>query len=111
MPKVKIVGMEKLQKKLRKNVGMEEVKNTVRKHGSQLEVKAQRNAPIDTGNLRRSVGLEIRGNGLTAESEATAEYAGYVEYGTRYMKAQPYMRPAFEEQKAKFRNDMKKLTR
>ena len=28
MPKVKIVGMEKLQKKLRKNVGMEEVKNT-----------------------------------------------------------------------------------
>lgn len=103
--------MEKLQKKLRKNVGMEEVKNTVRKHGSQLEVKAQRNAPIDTGNLRRSVGLEIRGNGLTAESEATAEYAGYVEYGTRYMKAQPYMRPAFEEQKAKFRNDMKKLTR
>ncbi len=28
MPKVKIVGVEKLQKKLRKNVDMEEVKHT-----------------------------------------------------------------------------------
>ncbi len=101
MPKVKIVGVEKLQKKLRKNVDMEEVKKVVRHNGAEMQAKVQRNAPIDTGNLRRSVGLEIRDNGLTAESEATAEYAGYVEYGTRYMKAQPYMRPAFEEQKDK----------
>ena len=111
MPKVKIVGVEKLQKKLRRNVAMEDVKKVVGHNGAEMQAKAQRNAPIDTGNLRRSVGLEIRDNGLTAESEATAEYAGYVEYGTRYMKAQPYMRPAFEEQKTKFKNDMKKLTR
>ena len=91
MPKVKIVGAEKLQKKLRRNVAMEDVKKVVRHNGAEMQAKAQRNAPIDTGHLRRSVGLEMRDNGLTAESEATAEYAGYVEYGTRYMKAQPYI--------------------
>lgn len=111
MPKIKIVGVEKLQKKLRECVTMNDVKKVVRHNGAEMQAKAQRKAPIDTGHLRRSVGLEMRDNGLTAESEATAEYAEYVEYGTRYMKAQPYMRPAFEEQKTKFRNDMKKLTR
>ncbi len=158
MPKIKIVGAEKLQAKLKKNMTMNDVKHIVRHNGTELQAKAQRNAPIDTGNLKRSIGLEINdsgltaeseataayagrhngtelqakaqrnapidtGNlkrsigleindsGLTAESEATAAYAGYVEYGTRFMNAQPYMKPAFEEQKIKFRNDMKKLMR
>lgn len=111
MPKVKIVGVEKLQKKLRRNATMEDVKKVVRHNGAEMQAKAQRNAPIDTTHLRRSVGLEMRDNGLTAEVEPTAEYAAYVELGTRYMKAQPYLKPAFEEQKTKFRNDMKKLTR
>ena len=128
MPKVKIVGVEKLQKKLRRNVAMEDVKHMVRKHGSQLEANAKRKAEFKghyewskekggevfvkpSGNLKRSIGLEMKGNGMTAEVEPTVEYAAYVELGTRYMKAQPYLKPAFEEQKTKFRNDMKKLTR
>ena len=111
MPKIKIVGAEKLQAKLKKNKTMNDVKHIVRHNGTELQAKAQRNAPIDTGNLKRSIGLEINDSGLTAESEATAAYAGYVEYGTRFMNAQPYMKPAFEEQKIKFRNDMKKLMR
>lgn len=105
------MGTEKLRAKLKKNATMNDVKRVVRKHGAELQAKAQRNAPIDTGNLKRSIGLESRDGGLTAESEATAAYAGYVEYGTRFMNAQPYLKPAFEEQKAKFKNDMKKLTR
>ena len=48
---------------------------------------------------------------MTAEVEPTVEYAGIRGLGTRYMKAQPYLKPAFEEQKTKFQNDMKKLTR
>lgn len=128
MPKVKIVGVEKLEKKLRKNVTMEGVKKAVRHNGVQLEEKAKRKAEFKghyewskekggevfvkpSGNLKRSIGLEMKGNGMTAEVEPTVEYAAYVELGTRYMKAQPYLKPAFEEQKTKFRNDMKKLTR
>lgn len=128
MPKVKIVGVEKLEKKLRKNVTMEDVKKAVRHNGVQLEEKAKRKAEFKghyewskekggevfvkpSGNLKRSIGLEMKGNGMTAEVEPTVEYAAYVELGTRYMKAQPYLKPAFEEQKTKFRNDMKKSTR
>lgn len=91
MPKIKLEGMEKLQVKLKKNVQMNDVKRIVKSNGAALQESAQRKVPVDTGNLKRSIGLEIRDSGLTAEVEPTAEYAAYVEYGTRYMNAQPYM--------------------
>lgn len=111
MAKIKIVGVEKLQAKLKKNANMDDVKRIVRQNGAQMQARSQQNAPVDTGHLKRSIGLEIRDAGLTAEVEPTADYAPYVELGTRFMKAQPYLKPAFEVQKEKFKNDMKKLTR
>lgn len=120
MAKVKVVGIEKLQKKLKKNVQMDDVKRQVRKHGGQLQEKAMRNAPVGTpestgipgyigGTLKRSIGIEITDGGMSAEVEPTAEYAPYVELGTRFMEAQPYLKPAFDEQKEKFKKDMKRL--
>ena len=111
MPKIKLEGMEKLQVKLKKNVQMNDVKRIVKSNGAALQESAQRKVPVDTGNLKRSIGLEIRESGLTADVEPTAEYAAYVEYGTRYMNAQPYMRPSYTAQKEKFKSDLKKLTR
>lgn len=122
MPKIKLEGMEKLQVKLKKNVQMSDVKRVVRKNGSELQKKAQKNAPVGTpqstgipgyvgGTLKRSIGLDITDGGMTAEVEPLAEYATYVEYGTRYMNAQPYLKPAFNEQKEKFKQDMRKLAR
>lgn len=35
----------------------------------------------------------------------------YLEYGTRFMDAQPFVRPALEEQASKFKRDMQKLVR
>ena len=81
----------------------------VRYHGAQLQEKAQRSAPVDTGNLKRSIRLDIRNEGMTAEVAATADYSGYVEYGTRFMNAQPYMRPAFLQQKEKFVKDLERV--
>ena len=109
MGNIKIVGMEKLQKKLKKNVRMDDVKRVVRHNGAEMQEKAQRNAPVDTGHLKRSIGLETTNAGMTAEVEPTADYAPYVEYGTRFMEAQPYLKPAFDDQKEKFKKDMKKL--
>ena len=122
MPKIKLEGMEKLQVKLKKNVQMSKVKQIVKDNCAALQEAAQRKAPVGTpqstgipgyvgGTLKRSIGLEIRDGGLTAEVEPTAEYAAYVEYGTRYMNAQPYMRPSYTAQKEKFKSDLKKLTR
>lgn len=109
MAKVKVVGIEKLQKKLKKNVNMNDVKRVVRHNGAEMQTKAQQNAPVDTGTLKRSIGLEITDSGMSAEVQPAAEYAPYVELGTRFMEAQPYLKPAFDEQKEKFKQDMKKL--
>ena len=109
MAKVKIVGIEKLQKKLKKNVRMDDVRRVVRHNGAEMQTKAQQNAPVDTGHLKRSIGLNMTDAGMTAEVQPTAEYAPYVELGTRFMEAQPYLKPAFNEQKEKFKKDMKKL--
>lgn len=106
---IKVVGLEKLQKKLKQNVQMEDVKKVVRHNGAEMQAKAQQNAPVDTGTLKRSIGIEITDGGMTAEVEPTADYAPYVELGTRFMEAQPYLGPAFNEQKEKFKKDMKKL--
>lgn len=80
----------------------------VKLNGAELQQKAQRNAPVDTGNLRRSINLSIKDGGMTAEITAMAEYSGYVEYGTRFMNAQPFIAPAFNEQKDIFINDLKR---
>ena len=77
---VKLIGFEKLEAKLTKNMDLSKVKATVKKNGAQLQKTAQKNAPIDTGNLRQKITLEITGGGKTAEVESTAEYGAYVEW-------------------------------
>lgn len=48
---------------------------------------------VDTGNLKDSIKVgEVTGD--HAILEATADYAGYLEFGTRRMAARPYMRPS-----------------
>ncbi len=108
---ISLVGMEKLTAKIQDNMKKEAVKTVIKKNGSRLQQSAQEKAPVDTGVLKRSIMLEIKDSGLTAESEATVNYAGYVEYGTRFMEAQPYMRPALQEVGKKFKSDMEKLVK
>ena len=106
---IKVVGLEKLQKKLKQNVQMEDVKKVVTHNGAEMQAKAQQKAPVDTGYLKRSIGLEFTDGGMSAEVEPKADYGAYVELGTRKMEAQPYLKPAFEEQSKEFRKDMQKL--
>lgn len=73
MAGVKIIGIEKIQKKLRQNVQMADVKKVVRHNGAEMQAKAQQNAPVDTGTLKRSIGIEITDGGMTAEVEPTAD--------------------------------------
>lgn len=108
---VKLEGIEKLQKKLKSNCTLDDVKRVVRRNGADMQIKAQRLAPVDTGTLEKSVGLDVEDAGFTAKVEPTAEYAPYVEVGTRFMEAQPFVKPAFNEQKQKFKQDMDKLVR
>lgn len=115
MPKIKLEGLDKLQKALKDNVTMDDVKKVVKHNGSELQRKAQANADFkkgyQTGTTKRSIGLEIVDGGFAAEVEPTTEHSPYLEYGTRFMDAQPFVGPAFNEQKEKFKRDMERLTR
>lgn len=115
MAKLKVDGLKELQKALKDKITLDDVKRVVSHNGQQLQTKMQTNADFkkgyQTGATKRSIGLEIQDGGFTAEVGPTTEYAPYLEYGTRYMEAQPFVRPAYEEQKQKFKSDMQKLVR
>ena len=112
---VKIEGLDKLEKQLRNNMTLNDVKKVVRKNGADLQKGIQRNADFEkgyqTGTTKRSVGLEITNGGMVAESGPTTEHAPYLEEGTRFMHAQPFVKPALEEVGPKFKSDMQKLVK
>jgi HK97 gp10 family phage protein len=113
MAGIKVTGLDKLQKALKDNVTMDDVKRVVKHNGSELQEKMQDYADFkkgyQTGETKRSIGLEILDGGFTAESGPETDYSPYVEYGTRFMDAQPFVKPAHDEQKGKFKSDLQKL--
>jgi len=58
--------------------------------------KAKDLVPVDTGNLRNSISYRQGDTPSEMIVGANAPYAIHQEYGTRYMKPQPYMRPAID---------------
>ena len=88
MAKVEIRGLDKLQKKLKKNCSLEDVKTVVLKNGMDMQNKTVKNAVFTKGYS-----------------------TPYVEFGTRFMDAQPFVRPAFKQQVPIFKSDMKKLVK
>lgn len=115
MPKITITGLDELEKKLKTNIKMTDVQRVVKHNGAGLQRKMQSNADFTrgyaTGTTKRSIGLELKDGNFTAEVEPTTEYSPYLEYGTRFMDAQPFVNPAFEDQKEQFKADMQKLVR
>lgn len=89
--------------------GNSEIAEAVRKSTAKLQQREMQEVPVDTGFLKRSITMDISDNGLTGTVEPTANYAAYVEYGTRYAHAQPYIRPSYEKTAKEFESEMKRL--
>lgn len=57
--------------------------------------------PVDTGNLRESItAMEVEDGAIVSaigDLQNERFYAGYVEFGTSKMEAQPYIRPTIDE--------------
>lgn len=50
-------------------------------------------APVDTGRLRQSLEKTKIQNGYRVKTEL--EYAPFVEFGTKFQRAQPFLRPSY----------------
>jgi HK97 gp10 family phage protein len=59
---------------------------------------AQQYVPVRTGRLRSSLSVLTLGS-LQFKVGSNVEYAGYVEYGTRFMSPRPYLRPSIQQAK------------
>ena len=115
MPQIKFEGLAELQKGLAKRIQLDDVKRVIKQNGAELQEKTMQNADFNkgyqTGTTKRSIGLEYKDNNLTAEVEPKTEYSPYLEFGTRFMEAQPFVKPAWEVQKEQFKKDMDKLVK
>jgi HK97 gp10 family phage protein len=86
-------------------VGRDLVRRALRVHAGAVQ-RCPVGSPESTGikgyvggTLRSSLTWELvsEGGGLSAKVGTNVEYAPFVELGTRYMKAQPYLVPALQE--------------
>lgn len=106
---MKITGIEALEKELRKFANLDDVKDVVKLNGAEMQKNAMKKAPVDTGTLKRYIMLSNMDGGFTARVNSLVNYSAYVEHGTRYQTAQPFIRPSLKEQEIKFRNDLLRL--
>lgn len=115
--KITLEGDLQLRVKLTKCKSMTAVKTVVHKHGDALNVGMKRATTsaftkgYSHGATARSINTDLVDDGMTAVVGATTEYSRYVEYGTRKMAAEPFVRPAFDAEAPKFVSDLKKLVR
>jgi len=61
--------------------------------------RAQEYCPVDTGRLRSSIHWDqgVDAQGFHVDVGTNVNYSAFVEYGTRFQHAQPYLRPALAE--------------
>lgn len=107
--KVDVEGVEEVLGKIDlTNAKMRKaIKELVGKTALNIQLGAKRRCPVRTGALRNSITVDFYGT-MSAEIGPHMPYAPYVEFGTRKMAAQPFLFPAFEEEKPKFEEGLKK---
>ena len=73
---------------------------------------AQNHCPVDTGRLRASLYKVFEDVALHGEVRTdSTHYAKFVHFGTRYMKARPFLYRAFLQQIGWFKRRMKQIPR
>ena len=77
--------------------------------GSFLVTDVKLRVPVDTGNLKGSITMEQEN--LVVAVGTNVEYAPHVEFGTEKMDAQPYLKPALEENKDQLQKGFVRLMR
>jgi len=74
------------------------------KVGADLAGEVKKAAPVDTGKLRDSIIWQRKND--TVVIAATAEYALYVEQGTRTTRPQPFLRNTLAKERKEIEKDI-----
>lgn len=110
---VSVKGSEQVLKHLQNAANMKEITQFMRAQGAALQQEMMREAVFtkgySTGATKRSIELEMRDNDFTAGVQPTTEYSPYVEYGTRFMSAQPFVRPALRTRRGTFISELRDI--
>jgi HK97 gp10 family phage protein len=115
--KAKITGLDQLQQKfaaLQKATQAQVLKNAVFSGSLIFQNSAVQKVPVVTHNLQRSIHVEVAVSKATyaeAQTGTDVEYAAYVEFGTSKQSAKPYLRPAFDENKDRAKNEVAEALR
>ena len=87
---ITLVNLDRVLKKVQIDDRLDEA---VERIAYSVEAEAKRICPVDTGRLRASIhSMRIKKGAYYVGTNV--EYAPFVEYGTKKMRAQPYLRPA-----------------
>lgn len=65
--------------------------------------------PYSKGENARKTQFTISSDGFSGTQTTNTDHIIYTEYGTRYMAAEPAIRPAFERTKRIFKSDLEGL--
>lgn len=109
---MKLRGIEKVMRNLDRVAGVahDRVQSRIVLDAAQIVVeRAKQLVPVDSGLLRDSIGtslsrpaemsFSIKGDGVRVfiGPASDIDYAPYVEFGTYFRAARPFMRPAMDE--------------
>lgn len=87
MPKVQVLITANNIPGVKRNI-TPEIEHSISELKSEIVLFAKAFAAVDTGEMRSKI--EETKSGVVAR----ADHSKYVEFGTRFMRAQPFMRPA-----------------
>ncbi|MFY0445881.1 HK97-gp10 family putative phage morphogenesis protein [Lactobacillus gasseri] len=113
---VKLEGLELTISKLdtKRHTGPQ-IRNVVMKNAAKLQTMTKTNMTraykkgYSKGTTKESTDLTLEDGGMTAIVAPHTEYFPYIEYGTRYMEAEPALNPAFQKIKQDFYKDVMDL--
>jgi HK97 gp10 family phage protein len=94
--KCDVKGVEEFQAAMKQfDSGMQgHVHRLLASWATDVKALAKQLVPVRTGHLRQSIYAEVRN--WIARIGAEATYAMFVEFGTRYIQARPYLYPAIQ---------------
>lgn len=112
-------GLDKLEQGLLKRAQVEAIKTIVKKHTTELQQQAMANAG-DNGPVfvkgygrnnatKKAIGMQMQDSGLSGVVGMGQSYNPYTELGTRFMAAEPLLKPLFNQRKSMFISEIKKV--